>query len=103
WCAWTTRARTCRRWTRSTRSRAAAAPTVRSSPPTFRSPTTSASPASSTEVDVIQTPAGFRVEDLPAPLEWLELALPDGWSRAPGPEEDVLVFGQGHLVMRVRV
>ncbi|TRY19672.1 hypothetical protein FOJ82_01940 [Tessaracoccus rhinocerotis] len=54
-------------------------------------------------MDVIQTPAGFRVEDLPAPLEWLELALPDGWSRAPGPEEDVLVFGQGHLVMRVRV
>lgn len=54
-------------------------------------------------MEVIETPAGFRVENLPAPMDWLEFRLPDGWVRLAADEPEVLGFGQGELGLRVRV
>ncbi|GAB3820645.1 hypothetical protein GCM10028820_27160 [Tessaracoccus terricola] len=54
-------------------------------------------------METIETPGGFRVEDLPRPMDWVEFQLPDGWARLRDGDDDVLGYGQGELVMRVRV
>lgn len=54
-------------------------------------------------MDVVETPSGFRVGCVPDPLEWVEFRLPPGWHRLARPDESSLDFGQGELVMRVRV